>query len=328
MKIQTFSNISYGNYVSKVSDKDLDKLFIKNNFLKDSNGNFSKILSFKDKFLITKKTGNNSGFIRDLLSKPFSKERKEAFKGFLDIWNDNDFIAKNFVKMFALFSVLNHNSRHFDDANKIYSDNKEYKELFQNIITNPPKNSNVLDAFRRYKGVDCGKINRSMRAYEKSDDSRVNKEIKQIGKFLNTQVIKNPIKLYRGEGFEILSNITLADGSSINLDELLQDALYDKNKLDKINKMLVQKDVSVVQPSFMSTTTSKILCNDFGHSGFYWDLTTSPNTKAAIIEPLNVQSCMDDEHEILLQANSKIKILEAKYDDIYQKWCIKGEVSN
>ena len=321
MKISSVQSIP-----NMVSNKELNNLFAKNNFVKESDGAVSKVLTFKDSFILSKKTGHYAENASYMFERPFGKEQQEAFKGFLALGKSKEFISKYFNRLFLMFGVLCHNSQNFNDANKIYSDNKDYAELIQNVAVKPPKNSATLDAFRRYKGIDCGKINARLRGTYNEPDYRVDKEIKDISKYIKTQNIQNPIKLYRGEGFEILNNTKLPNG--MKFEDALLDAQYDKNKLKELNEMFLDYDIVAEQPSFMSTTMSKSYGNDFGHSGFYWELTTAPNTKACYIEPLMIDSCMKDEQEVVLQKGSKIRIKGAEFDEKLMKWCIKGEVSN
>lgn len=321
MKVSSVQNIP-----NMVSNKELHNLFAKNNFAKGENGAVSKILTFKDTFQLSRKTGHYAENASYLFERPFGKEQQEAFKGFLALGKSKEFIKKHFNKLFLMFCILGRNSQNFSDANKIYSDNKDYAELIQNVAQNPPKKASVFDAIRRYKGIDCGKINSRLRGTYNEPNSRIDKEIKDLSKYIKTQVIKEPVKLYRGEGFEILNQTKLPNG--LKFEDALLDAQYDKNKLKELNEMFLDYDIVAEQPSFMSTTMSKSYGNDFGHSGFYWELTTAPNTKACYVEPLMIDSCMKDEQEVVLQKGSKIRIKGAEFDEKLMKWCIKGEVFN
>ncbi|MBR1753222.1 hypothetical protein IJ732_00145 [bacterium] len=316
------------NIPTPLTAKEMKSQFLKHHFSRDLHGTVQKNLSSLDVFMLSGKTGHYASDIAKIAQTPFSAERQEDFQGFLALGKTKEFVCKYFERMFLLFNVLSQNSRQYRDANKIYQDNKDYSELFRNLVTKPPKNAATLDAFRHYKGIHCGGINGVLRGESNIKDKTINSEIKKISKYLNKQVIKENVKLYRGEGFEVLNKVQLNNGKTIDLEKELEEARFDKKRLQKLNEMFLDNEVIAHQPSFMSTTISKDLCNEFGHSGFYWELTTAPNTKAAYIEPLVINSCMDDEREVLLQKGSNIKIKGVEFDEKYLKWCVKGEVSN
>lgn len=330
MNIQYNSRVSFSSakIPAIVNDRELESLFIKNNFLKNANGSFNKILSLKDAFCITKKTGTYAGDFSNIIRKPVTQEIKEAFKGFLALGKTKEFITKNFMGLFAMFSILNHNDGlRFNNGESIYSNYKNYSELFNNVITNPPKKASILTAFRRYKGFDCGKINGRLRGTYDLKDKQIDSEIKDIKNYINTQVIKEPVRLYRGEGLDVLESVKMQDGTSVNLAQMLLDATKDKDKTNKLNEFLLDNDVVATQPSFMSTTTNPFVAKDFGGCQIFWDLKTAPNTKAAFIEPMQINSRMYED-EVLLQAGSKIRIQEAKFDEDQGIWFLRGEVFN
>lgn len=330
MNVQSNYKVSFGysKIPSLITDKELEGLFIKNNFYKNADGSFNKLISLKDAFCITKKTGTYAGDFAEVIRKPVTKETKDAFKGFLALGKTKEFITKNFLGLFAMFSILrNNDGLRFNCGEAIYSNYKNYSEMFRNIITNPPKKGSVLESFKQYKGLDCGKINGRLRGTYDLKDKKVDNEIKDLKKYIDTQVIKEPISLYRGEGTDILEKVKMRDGSTVNFAQMLLDATKDKEKTQKLNEFLLDHDVVATQPSFMSTTTNPFLAKDFGGGQIFWDLKTAPNTKACFIEPLQIKSPMYED-EVLVQAGSKIRIKEAKFDENQGIWFLRGEVFN
>ena len=274
--------------------------------------------------MITKlKLGARAYIVSDILENDSSN--LEPLKGFLSIFNDKNFVKNCFSKLYVLFNVLNKNSYHFNDANKIYTENKNYSELYSNIVKNPPNNAKIFDAMRRYQGVDCGKINRSL-AENENPNKIVKSEIKILKEYLDSQNLSTPITLFRGESLNALGAVK-ADNRTIDLKKMLLDVQFDNKKMESLNTFLKSSDVTLEKPSFMSTTMSKRVCLDFGHESFYWQLTTAPNTKACLVSPLTEDKNLNNEKEVLLQAGSKIKIKGAFYDDKNSIWCLKGEVS-
>ena len=156
----------------------------------------------------------------------------------------------------------------------------------------------------------------------------VERFINKVSNYIDTQKIDEGTTLYRGERFYVLDNVKLSDGKTVNLAEMMKNAVESKNhdEIKKVEKYIKDSNITATQPAFMSATINNN--NDFERKDWiYWTLTTEKNTKGVYLENLNT-SFYSFQDEVLLQKDSKIQIQDAKYDSNKNIWYLRGKISN
>lgn len=312
----------------------LDKLFEQNGFIKTDRDCFQKELSGAKCAQLTEKFGatNAAKYMKAFL-KPVTKEERLDFKKFLEL-NDGcglKEINKNFDEIFATFRVLVQNS--FGRLNEFFESAKKYGGLTEsilNIAKNPAKECEIK-SFNEYKSAKFYAINNALRGNPIFNAGKTKMHIDNIRNYINTQTINSPLKVYRGEGFEVLEKVKLKDGSSVNLAKMMIKAREsgDINKINKVKEFILDNEITATQKSFMSASTEKENAHFFSKGkNIMWELDVKPKTKAVFVEGINPSGNFSNEREFLFQNGSNLKILNAELDPQSKIWYLKGEVSN
>lgn len=203
--------------------------------------------------------------------------------------------------------------------------------------TNPPVTAAQKEAFEYYKGCGYTAINTSLENAAKGMHIApdVKQKIDQIQSFINTQVINEPIKVKRGEGYEVLNSVTFADGTSFPLAAEMQKALQhyfdtkgDKSQIEKLKNFINKKECVATQEHFMSATMAGPMADIGECKPVHWDLLVEKGSKGAFLEGINFDMGGHSETEILLQKDSKIVIQGIDFDYNDKKWKLIGTVSN
>ncbi len=203
--------------------------------------------------------------------------------------------------------------------------------------TNPPVTAAQKEAFEYYKGCGYTAINTALEnaAKGKPISSSVKQQIDQIQSFINTQVINEPIRVKRGEGYEVLNSVTFADGTSFPLAAEMQKALQhyfdtkgDKSQIEKLKNFINKKECVATQEHFMSATMAGPMAGIGECKPVHWDLLVEKGSKGAFLEGINFDMGGHSETEILLQKDSKIVIQGIDFDYNDKKWKLIGTVSN
>lgn len=321
---------------TKVSDSALDKLFAENNFRKDQHGRVFKKLTHSEARQIERIYGDTiaAQSVKDCY-KPANKGIQNSFREFLEIGDNYAIAKKNFDSMYTGFSILYDKFPDYAQFSAFLKENPAYTQLIQNMALNSPKSKAVYEALDNYKGSGYLKINKALRDKTTTPTPEVQNQIKLISSFLDTQEIKTPIKLYRGDGYEVLNNIKLKDGSSVNLGAAMVKAglSRDEKQINKIREYVLNHDITAHQPSFMSTSIDKSAVYDGflsevsnGKRNVLFELKTKPNTKGAFLEQLPGREFLAQEKEVLLQKGSDLRISDVKFENGY--WTVVGEVAN
>ena len=209
--------------------------------------------------------------------------------------------------------------------------------IFNIAKTNPPVTSEQKAAFEYYKGSGFTSINMALEnaAKGKPISSSVKQQIDQIQSFINTQVINEPIRVKRGEGYEVLNSVTFADGTSFPLAAEMQKALQhyfdtkgDKSQIEKLKNFINKKECVATQEHFMSATMAGPMAGIGECKPVHWDLLVEKGSKGAFLEGINFEGGIQSETEILLQKDSKIVIQGIDFDYNDKKWKLIGTVSN
>lgn len=203
--------------------------------------------------------------------------------------------------------------------------------------TNPPVTAAQKEAFEYYKGCGYTAINTALENAAKGMHIApdVKQKIDQIQSFINTQVINEPIRVKRGEGYEVLNSVTFADGTSFPLAAEMQKALQhyfdtkgDKSQIEKLKNFINKKECVATQEHFMSATMAGPMAGIGECKPVHWDLLVEKGSKGAFLEGINFDMGGHSETEILLQKDSKIVIQGIDFDYNDKKWKLIGTVSN
>ena len=162
---------------------------------------------------------------------------------------------------------------------------------------------------------DASNINKALSYGEGNPE--IFDQIKRIEKFLNSQVLKNKMQVYRGEGtFGIFDSVVLDEKNNIESGKCTKKELTNFLK----NVFLGQK---VTQQRFMSTAIEPAAIEQYAQK-VYWNINVPAKTRGSIIESYNVER--QSEAEFLLQRDSQLLIKKAKYDSKKQRWKIWADL--
>lgn len=336
MGVAAASAVAAATMVKKadVSIPEIEQKLLKNGFTKDFQGNLSRIFTEEEENALKKNYGFFTTQYKKVYQQPLDKESLQDFKNFLDIDKNKSrqMFDNNFDKMFFTYSLLKKNNLS-NDFSKLCQENKSYYTLFQNLVNNAP-DKNTEKVLYKHKLDAILNINESLREKALNKDYIIDDEsqklINTISDYIETQKISNPVKLYRGEGFEVMKNVTTKDGSSVDLSEMMNDAakLRNPQEIEKVKKFILENDISIIQPGFMSVSLDKNVGNNFSRNGIVWELTTEPNAKGVYMEGVNIPSMHTSENEVFMQKGSKLKITDVDYNRFENVWKIKANLSN
>lgn len=334
MTTATASAIAAAAMIKKeVSVNDIEKKLTENGFVKDEYGEFSKTFSPEEANELSNKIGPHINEYRKIFKTPLQKETLILFKDFLNIDKEKGakLLEKNFNKTLTTFLILGYNGRLKSFIDKC-KENKNYFGLIENIANCDIESH--LKSIASYKTDTLCSINfvlRKQYADNTKIPSHMQTEINNISNCINTQPIKNPIKLYRGEGYEVLSKVKLENGKTLDLAKLMLKAKESNNpqKIKKVRELILNHEIKAFQPGFLSTSTNKRIGEKFACSNcILWEITTKPKTKGVFVEGLNITGYYSSEDEVLLQKGTTLKINDAKYDKETKNWIICAEASN
>lgn len=261
----------------------------------------------------------------------YTMEDINEFKNFLnaDTKLGNHILKNYFPEAVNVFSVLKYNNK-----TQVYKDKNLYNAITNLIISSPKEDEHL--SILKYKGktYDKGVASDSQKYLREnykdksiSPSAEVKTFIDNLSSFLDKQVLPEKMELYRGERYGVFENVKIGD-KSINLGEMMQNAAQSKNynEIEKVKEFVLNNEITVTQPAFMSTSANKDTALE-RKNGIFWIFETEPNTKGAYLEGLNT-SFYTFQDEVLLQKNSKIKLMSCDYNSYDNIWCIKAKVSN
>jgi hypothetical protein len=188
------------------------------------------------------------------------------------------------------------------------------------------KSLGVLESAGNYR-LDSKYMNEGISSVIKGENisPEVRKNIVNLTKFIETQALKEPVTVYRYEGYYILKQAKLPNGE--NVGDILQKAEETKNfkVVEKLNKLIKKSEIPVKQGRFMSTAAIKP-CEGF-KSNVLWELEAPVGTKCIFMEGANVKALnCADACEVTVQRDSQIIIKNIRWDNERNCWYIKGKI--
>ena len=151
-------------------------------------------------------------------------------------------------------------------------------------------------------------------------------------KYIDTQTIKEPIKVFRTDTFHILSNVKTKNGTNINLAQIMQDAEGNPKLVNEVREFVADNEISTKQAAFLSTSLNNNIADFFGFNNrdknnIIWEMTVESGSKGVYLEAFNANNVLSRENEFLLQRGANIKISDVVFDDKNGIWKIKANVS-
>ncbi len=313
----------------EISDK-----MLKSGFVVDSKGEYKKPISAEEEVKLYEEMSFFSKNYKKMYERSLEHKQIDLMKDFLKVDREKgeEIFDKHFDNTLLTFLILGYNGRLVPFIEKCKED-KNYFQMIENIAKSDVKGN--IYSFAEYKMDSDSDINTELRRkyinkeYAIHEHNKIN--IDKISNYMETQNIEKPIKLYRGEGFEILDKVKLGSGEEYNLGEKMYAAQKSRNKeeINKIKEFVLDNEITAFQPAFMSTTISQDKSSNFGsREGFVWEITTEPNTKGVFVEGLNIGNFFPNEDEVLLQKGTTLKINGISFDYDANKWCVSATASN
>lgn len=334
MSVETAAAIFAASMVKPaITKKDIEDKLLQHGFEKLENDEYKKDISAEKEEELR---GKMSFFVKNYkkyFDKPLQQYTIEWFRDFLNIDSNvgHKLLDKNFDNTLLTFLILGNNCRLKTFETKCEED-KNYFGLIENIAKSDMENN--LYSFAAYKMDSDSAMNMELRKKAKNPDYEIQaylkKDIDNISNYIDKQIIKNPIKLYRSEGYEILDNVQTDDGKVVNLSEMMLKAKEndDAEIVNQIREFVLDNKVTAIQDGFMSTSISKERGTDFFKNGIAWEITTAPNTKGVFVEGLNISAMYPSEDEVLLQKGTKLLINDIQYDKDEKRWTVFATASN
>lgn len=159
---------------------------------------------------------------------------------------------------------------------------------------------------------------------------KVQNYIKSIEKFLNTQVLKSDMNLYRGEGdFRIFNKVVIDKEKNITLQSALEKFTAEieggKCSEEEIKKFIYNKILpyKIEQERFLSTTIEPEAGERYAQTVF-WHIKAPKGTKGSMIESYNVER--ESEAEILMQKGTNLLIKKANFNKLKNRWELWAEL--
>lgn len=202
-------------------------------------------------------------------------------------------------------------------------DEKAWINCIDGIINKPLE---VIRPLLEYK-YDSREINGAIS--NGTTSQRVKNMINTITRFLDKQILKHDMTVYRGEGgFDVFNSVMLDENKKYTLKNALEKVTSEiennKNNVD-IKKFIEENMIEkyVTQERFMSTAIDTEAIEDYAKK-VYWKINVPKGSKASLIESYNVER--KSEAEMLIQRLSQLLIKDAKYDHKNKRWYIEADL--
>jgi len=200
----------------------------------------------------------------------------------------------------------------------------EWSVVVDGVTDRPEEVAKHFFAYKKDSKEINGAITKSL--YEVTP--KLQDAIDGITNFIEKHPIKEPIKVYRGEGhYGIFSGNKTSYGKDLaeELERIAKDFSEAKVDYTYIQKFIYNelRNRVIIQSRFLSTAMDKS-CADMYAKVAEWKLDVPTGTKGLQIESYNVERKAED--EFLIQRGSKIQIEDAYFDQYQKIWMLKGIV--
>lgn len=319
-----------------IDRSDFDKLIDSLGFKTDASGFKSLELSDHLKQVICTNYGPSVGSqIINIMQKGLSVNDFDLMFKFMNISDGkySEYWSTHMPELVATFAVLNQHSSWETKSTLFYNfdsiSDAQWAAIINTVKFKAP--AEAISSLKYYKGSGYGAINDSLTSKQKNPAYVISPEIQAkidaISKYIDTQAITEPMHVYRGEGYEVLKSVQMADGRT--LAETLQalSISADKAAINEVIDEVLDNNYVAYQERFMSTSFVE---NSSFKDCISWDLELPAGTKGTFLESQNLNGGLNHEVEYLLQKGSQIKITAIKpvYDSYgnFKYWSLKGTV--
>lgn len=327
---------------SEISVADIESKMQKMGFTKNEYDELSiEKLSEKQEHELKEKYGMYSDNVKwNYQFAQLEKSDLEKFKKFIDIDKPTGhrLYKNNFETLTTTYLTLKSN-RELDSFMSACKENKDYFKLVAATIE-APKNKESLNSIYLWKGNSHKGIAKEatlkLRGLASENGAETDKYINTLSNYISKHTVPETISLYRKDGMEVLKNVKLANGQTINLAKIMDKVSENPDEFNKFREYILDNKITATQPCFMATSISKDVVKNFkGVEGpdkkdanIVWNFKVKPNTKGVFIEGLNAANNSASEKEVLLQKGSQIQIQDVKYNKYHNIWEFDATVSN
>ena len=309
---------------SRVDEQTLKSLLGQCGVVKDGYGTYSMKLTQEYKDAIVDKYGASTG--SQIISRIQDTLDSSDLDKMLKLINVADgkyaqYFANDMTEFVAFYQVIK--------KGYVFSNFDKFSPAQWDAIINTTKYKvpvSTLEALSSYKGSSSS-INSALTTMKNhpsyTPPSSVKSQIDAITQYIDTQSITDGIKVYRGEGFEVLGSVEI---NGKKLSKLMEDALYygDQKQIDDLIYMIEQGNYIAHQERFMSTSLLKK--SAFNNNMVVWELDVPAGSKGVFLEGCNITGQLSNECEYLLQRGCKILIKHAELKN--GKWHLQGSIVN
>lgn len=323
-----------------ISDKDIEKKLLNLNYKKDEQGNLVKNFTKDDEIILSKKYGKYAQDYKTLLQNPVTTSDIKSFKTFIDIdkKTGEKLYKNNFENFFTIFCILKNNN----NLSSIKAKGPEMMKIISNVAENDKINKDSLESLIIYKTDVYDGIGQSIQSALNAEcdlNETIQNHIDNITSVIDKCDLPENLSLYRVERPRTNLRTAKQHGTdSVNLSQMVVNAAKsgDKNEIDKVKEFILDNEITVTNPRFMSTSLNDNINETFNLFGkstvkgtrILWRLKTEPQTKGIFIEAVNITGKDANQNEILLQKNSKMTITNVDYDEENRMWIFDAKVSN
>lgn len=318
-----------------LSEVQVGNFLAKHGFVKDYNGNYTRLLSSTEKANIVSQYGTaQASKVIAKLEKPLNANDIKNLQTMIN--ESSSFINLNQIDQTRL--VLLYQSI-IQGSSGVFNGKMTPAKwaMIMNIAQAQPITATQLAAFDDYKG-NSGPINGGLTTLKKGGtiSPTTQKQIDAIQSYINTQTLPETVVVHRAEGYwgsgnpyGCLHTAKLADGTP--LDQALEKARLGGETAIKN----MEYSINVGGKRYVATnerfTSARLLPKGNGSGGsgkVIWELSVQKGSKGVFLDGNNFDGSLSSECEVLLQKDSKFEITGIKWDSSINKWRVKAKVVN
>lgn len=312
-----------------ISRSDFDAIISSSGFKKTISGFYALELPDDVKNVIYTNYGTYGSKIVSLMQKELSPQDFDQLYKYMNVSGGKyaSYWKEHMPELVASYTVINQYYGGLFQNFDVVTDG-QWAAIMSTVTYKAPEN--VVEALHYYKS-DSWQINTALTNKKNNKYAPISPEVQAridaISKYMETQALTEPMHVYRGEGFEVLQSVKLANGQT--LASALQKLQYttDLAAADKIVFEVLQSNYEAYQERFMSTSFLESSC--FG-GDISWDLELPAGTKGTYLEAQNVTGTFAHEVEYLVGKDAKIEITDIKprvdSTGTITGWDLKGKV--
>lgn len=308
----------------EVDEATFENLLMNAGVIKDSWGNYIFKISQEYQDAIIDKYGPSTGSkIINKMQTALTKTNIDKMRQLMNVADGKyaGYFANDMLELLAFYQVISQGSvlHHIDEITP-----GQWDAIMNTTKYKVPVDT--LESLLSYKATS-GYINPALTSMKNNPSyvppADIKAQIDSITQYIDSQSTSQPMKVYRGEGFEVLGSVEI---NGKKLSKLMEDALYygDQKQIDDLIYMIEQGNYIAHQERFMSTSLLKK--SAFNNNMVVWELDVPAGSKGVFLEGCNITGQLSNECEYLLQRGCKILIKHAELKN--GKWHLQGSIVN